>query len=341
MIDLQPSLDQQQIIDSVSGYLQRDYPVDRFQPNKRANAAKALRDGWAGLAQQGFFALAAAEDAGGAGFTMVEEMLAHREFGRSLMSPSLLATTMAVHLAHEAGKPDLLEPLIGGERQVALCNGIGPANIGPACDGTLHLIDSEPGDLLLLPGTEGFALVERNDIDDIQAVTSLDASVALHRGQAKAAPATAFVSSSSTGLTERYALLVTAALVGMAEAARDLAVEHAGVREQFGKLIGSFQGVAHHCADMELRARAARAQTSFAAITLRDGQPNGPFHVNAAMIVAANAAIQNATMAIRVLGAMGFTAECPLHLYLKRSHVYERLCGGTRNRQRELLRLTS
>jgi alkylation response protein AidB-like acyl-CoA dehydrogenase len=332
MIDLRPSPDQQQVIDSVAGYLRRAFPVERFQPGKGNGASE--RSAWRELAQQGFFGLAASEDIGGAGFTVVEEMLAQREMARALLSPGVLAATLAAHVAHAGGQGDLAAEIVAGERVVAMGSEIAPLGSGPLLTGELHLIDSQAGDLILLMTSNGPILIERDSLTAIAEVKGTDETLGLHRAEAQALMPLAQASS----LKDQARLLCAAALVGMAEAARDMAVEHAGMREQFGKLIGLFQGVAHHCADMELRARAARAQTAFAAIALADNRSDAAFHVSSAALVAGDAAIQNATMAIRVLGAMGFTAECALHLYLKRSHLYERLAGGSRENCADLLR---
>jgi alkylation response protein AidB-like acyl-CoA dehydrogenase len=336
VIDLIPDSDQQQIIDSVSGYLAREFPLERLRPAAAGRRVRE-RDRWADLAAQGWFGLGLSPEAGGAGFTVVEEMLAWREFGRFLVSPSILATSLAAHLAQAAGELDLAAALANGETHVALASPAGRLSLGRALSGELHLMDSEPGDLLLAWDETGMALFERAALTDIRAAAPLDGSLTLDRARAEAAPARLFLSFAEAPLRHRANLLLSAGLVGMAEAARDLAVAYAGVRTQFGKLIGSFQAVAHHCADMELRARAARAQTAFAAIALRDGQPHAAFQVPAAAIIAADAAVQNATLAIRVHGAMGYTAECDVHHYLKRAHVFERLNGGARARQAALL----
>lgn len=335
MIDLLPDADQQQIIDSVAGFLGREFPLERLRPKAPTRASE--RDRWSELAEQGWFGLGLPEAAGGAGFTAVEEMLVHREFGRFLATPCLLATTIAAHLASAAGDEALTTALVGGEVTVALAAPIGAVSIGPTVDGEHYLIDSAEPDLLLSWNAGGMALIERGRLANIRHVEAVDGSTLLERAQAKACPARLFVSSEQAPVRRRANLLIAAALVGMAQASRDLAVEYAGVRTQFGKLIGSFQGVAHHCADMELRASAARAQTSFAAVCERDQRPHAAFQVAAAGLVAADAALQNATMAIRVHGAMGFTAECDVHHYLKRAHVLDRVSGGARALQAELM----
>jgi len=336
MIDLLASSEQQQIIDSVVGYLSREFPVERLRPNAAGKRVRE-RDRWGDLAAQGWFGLGVSAEAGGAGFTAVEEMLAYREFGRFLVTPNILAAALAAHLASAAGDLELLGALVNGERLVAMASPAGRLSIGPVVEGELHLMDGEPGDLLLVWDEGGMALLERARLADIRAVASLDGSVRLERGSAREVPARLFLSFADAPLRRRANLLLAAGLVGMAEGARDLAVAYAGVRSQFGKLIGSFQAVAHHCADMEVRARAARAQTAFAAVAERDLRPHAAFQISAAAIVASDAALQNATLAIRVHGAMGYTAECDVHHYLKRAHVFDRLNGGVRARQAELI----
>jgi alkylation response protein AidB-like acyl-CoA dehydrogenase len=336
LIDLRPSSDQQQVIDSVAGYLGREFPLERLQP-KEASKRRSERAAWADLAGQGWFGLGAPEEAGGAGFTVVEEVLAHREFGRFLVSPSVLATAVAVHAAHAAGASELVGPILEGERPVAVASVIGSGTVGRAVSGELHLLDSEDGDLLLVWDAEGVAILDRASLADVRRVEALDGSVALERARAVEARALAYVPAEIAAVRQRANLLAAAQLVGMAEAVRDMAVEFAKVRVQFDKPIGSFQAVAHHCADMELRARAARTQANFAAVAMRDGRPDAPFQISSAAIVAADAAIRNATISIRVHGAMGFTAEGGVHHYLKRAHLFERINGRARLHQNELL----
>jgi alkylation response protein AidB-like acyl-CoA dehydrogenase len=336
MIDLLPSPDQQQIIDSVAGFLAHEFPLERLRPNAVGKHMRE-RDRWLDLAAQGWFGLGVSAEEGGAGFTVVEEMLAYREFGRFLVTPSIMATALAAHLASAAGDLELAASLVNGEAVTAMASPVGRVSIGPTVDGELHLMDSAPGELLLAWDEGGMALVERDRLTGIRPVAPLDGSIQLERAEARAVTARIFLSFAEAPLRRRANLLIAAGLVGMAESSRDLAVAYANVRSQFGKLIGSFQAVAHHCADMELRARAARAQTAFAAVAARDLRPHAAFQVSAAAIIASDAALRNATLAIRVHGAMGYTAECDVHHFLKRAHVFDRLNGGVRARQAELI----
>jgi alkylation response protein AidB-like acyl-CoA dehydrogenase len=295
------------------------------------------RAAWLGLAEQGIFGLAAPEEIGGAGFSLVEDMLVARELGRFLLSPSVLASNLAAQVAATAGDAGLASAIIAGQTRVSFARLTGQSQIGAKIAGELHIIDARPDDLLLGWGDDGMALFDRTGLIDVRSVTPMDGSVGLERGFAQSINARVFIPASTAPMAQRANLLIAAALAGNADASCTLAVAYAKVREQFGKPIGAFQAVAHHCSDMAIRARAALAQTAFAAIIMRDGHSDAELQLASAAIVAADAAINNATIAIRVHGGMGFTAECEVHLYLKRAHLLTHLNGGRRMYQEKLL----
>ena len=190
---------------------------------------------------------------------------------------------------------------------------------------------------MLVWNDAGAALIRRADLKNIAAVEPMDMTITLERGTAKAASPVAFVAATAEPLPLRANLLVSAIMVGMAEAARDLAAEYAKIREQFGKPIGSFQAVAHQCADMAVRAEAAWVQTKFAALAARDRRSDAVFQASAASLLASEAAFRNATLSIRVHGGIGYTADCPVHHYLKRSLLLRRAVGGAQVQGARLL----
>jgi alkylation response protein AidB-like acyl-CoA dehydrogenase len=124
-------------------------------------------------------------------------------------------------------------------------------------------------------------------------------------------------------------LLVSAQLLGIAEATRDLAVSYAKIRNQFGRPIGSFQAVKHHCANMALAAEAVSSMLDMAAIALRDGREDAGFQLAALRLLAPKAALGNARTCIQVHGGIGFSAEASPHHYLKRAHVLRQFVSGT------------
>ncbi|MDQ0909787.1 hypothetical protein QFZ22_005772 [Streptomyces canus] len=129
--------------------------------------------------------------------------------------------------------------------------------------------------------------------------------------------------SRSPRCADPVAVLLTAAeQLGTATRVCELAVQHAGTREQFGQPIGAFQAVKHLCAQMLVRAETARAAVYAAAVTA------DPVDVAAARLLADEAAERGARDCLQVHGGMGFTWECEVQLHLKRAWVRARRAGG-------------
>ena len=117
---------------------------------------------------------------------------------------------------------------------------------------------------------------------------------------------------------ERGALASAAVLLGLGSRCLSMAVEYAGVREQFGRPIGSFQAIKHRCADALLGLHFARPLVWRAAWALAHDEPDAALHVSAARSVAVDASDVAARAALQVHGAIGYTTEYDLHLWMKR-----------------------
>jgi alkylation response protein AidB-like acyl-CoA dehydrogenase len=120
-------------------------------------------------------------------------------------------------------------------------------------------------------------------------------------------------------------------LVGTAEAALDLASAYARTRMQFGRPIGSFQAVKHHCADMLLRVELTRTAALHAAESVADGASTARQRTRAALLArayAADAAYACAATSLQVHGGIGFTWEHTAHLHLKRTQSARHLLGS-------------
>jgi alkylation response protein AidB-like acyl-CoA dehydrogenase len=126
----------------------------------------------------------------------------------------------------------------------------------------------------------------------------------------------------------RLRLIDAAALAGIADAAVEMGVAYAGTREQFGRPIGTFQAVKHHCADMAMAARCARDQVSFAAVALDEGRTDAQLQVECAFLVSASAALESSGRNIQIHGGMGFSDEADPHLLLKRAQLLVAIAGG-------------
>ena len=125
---------------------------------------------------------------------------------------------------------------------------------------------------------------------------------------------------------------IAAAATGLAQSALDAAADYAKEREQFGKPIAQFQGLAFLLADMEAAVTSARA-TYLHAARLRDA--GRPFSKEAAVakLVCTDAAMKVTTDAVQVLGGAGYTQDFPLERYMREAKVTQ-IFEGTNQIQR-------
>ncbi|WP_328500331.1 acyl-CoA/acyl-ACP dehydrogenase [Streptomyces sp. NBC_00457] len=132
-------------------------------------------------------------------------------------------------------------------------------------------------------------------------------------------------------------VLLAAEQVGGAAAALDTAVSYARIRVQYGRPIGSFQGVKHKCADMLTEIESARS-AAYGGLWALDAGDETQTAIAAALAQAfcSEAFTKVAGDSIQVHGGIGFTWEHPAHLYLKRAKSSEVLLG-TPAYHRELL----
>lgn len=326
-MDLLPSPEQQQLIDATSRFLAAKLPLDRFRMANRPPPAEHTM--WRELAELGCFGLGIRSEAGGTDYSIIEEMLVFECFGRFLLSPAVLGTIVAARIAALAEKRELTRSIIGGESRAAVATPISDS-------GQFYLIDADGAELLVLWNSECAYLLGRESAAGIETVTAVDETVTVERARLGTADAIARISCSGEPIDRRASILLAAMLVGIAEATLEMAAEYAKTREQFGRPIGSFQAIKHKCADMALRNEAARALTAFAAVSENEKRPDCAFHAAAAKLLATEAALNNAAANIQIHGAMGYSAECHAHLFLKRAHLLDRL-GGDMIAQRALL----
>ena len=101
---------------------------------------------------------------------------------------------------------------------------------------------------------------------------------------------------------------VAARGVGVAEAALRLATDYARVRKTFGKPICEHQAIQLKLAEMATRARAARLLTLDAAAAFERGE-RSDLEAGMAKYFASEAALENATEALRIHGAYGYSTE--------------------------------
>jgi alkylation response protein AidB-like acyl-CoA dehydrogenase len=122
-------------------------------------------------------------------------------------------------------------------------------------------------------------------------------------------------------LHRRGAFASAAVLLGAADRLISFAREHALEREQFGRPIGSFQAVKHHLANAYVSLNMARPVVYRAAWSLDDDVDASGRDCSLAKAAASDAALQAARVALQIHGALGYTWEHDLHMWMKRVWV--------------------
>jgi alkylation response protein AidB-like acyl-CoA dehydrogenase len=107
----------------------------------------------------------------------------------------------------------------------------------------------------------------------------------------------------------------------------DRAVVYSADREQFGKAIGSFQAVKHLLADCATRLEFARAPLYRAAYTVAVAAERADYAISHAKLATGEAALLAARAAMQVHGAMGYTWECDLHIWMKHTWALDKDWG--------------
>jgi alkylation response protein AidB-like acyl-CoA dehydrogenase len=140
-----------------------------------------------------------------------------------------------------------------------------------------------------------------------------------------------------TLLADRAAAATAALLVGLADRMLSMAAAYAKDRHQFGKPIGSFQAVKHHLANARVALEFARPATYRAAWSLSTAQPALSHDASMAKAMASDAAELAARIALQVHGAIGYTWECDLHFFMKRTWALSRSWGDAATHRRIVL----
>jgi len=272
----------------------------------------------AGFAELGLLGVALPSAVGGAEGSVADLAAGLAAAAEELVPGPVLGTALAGLLLTDVPQAkELLAAVAEGEATVAVLldvlsleDGLSGPVPGAHPDAWL-LVPVDGGHVLLAPGTPGVS---------VEPLAAFDFSRPLARIRLSGVRADLLTLPPAGPLA---AALAAAEAAGVARRCLTAAVEHAKVREQFGKPIGAFQAIKHLCAEMLCRAEAAEALAWDAA----SGQH--PLSVASAAVVALDAAVANAKDCVQVLGGIGFTWEHDAHLYLRRAVALRQWLGGS------------
>jgi alkylation response protein AidB-like acyl-CoA dehydrogenase len=308
-------------------------------------------DLWSRIAELGWPGLLIGEDHGGLGLGLVDMTVVMEEMGRlPLPGPFWSSAVLATIAANRLGADELLPDLASGAKRgtVAVDELAAASDVLAAVRTTA--VATGGGEVTLeglkpvVPDgdTADWIIVVARDADGLAAylvegadalpVPGMDPTRALARLELAGTPARRLgPAGDQTALLQRIvddaAVMLAAELVGASEAAFDLATEYSKQRVQFGRPIGTFQAVKHMAAEMLQDLTLARVGTHYAAWASDTDAPDREVSAAMAKSWVAEAAIAVTGTSIQVHGAVGFTWECPAHLYYKRAKASDLMLG--------------
>jgi len=304
---------------------------------------------WRTLCEMGLAGLAIPEVFGGAGAGAEASAMACEELGRALTPSPLLGSAIvcgSLLLALDDAEVNarLLPGIASGESVAALCwSGQDGVWGDPAVElrdgrlfGTAHyVLNGDTADVLLVVASDGEevgvyeASATSREVTPAMDATRRLATVAFDGVEARRIAGSAGPALEAARAAAQIAL--AAEQVGAAEAALERTVEHAKLREQFGRPIGSFQALKHRMADMYVTVTAARSTAALAA--------EGSLDPTTAMVACSEALQAVTAEMIQLHGGIAITWEHDAHLYFKRAHGAAHLFGTPAARMAQLARL--
>ncbi|MBX9896449.1 MAG: acyl-CoA/acyl-ACP dehydrogenase [Qipengyuania sp.] len=345
-MDFGLSSEQQMLKDAVRRCLADNCPLDHVRA--RADAGSAVSEpAAAALHAMGLSGLMVPEAHGGLGMTLLDAAVVAEELGRAVAPVPFLARSVLAPLAFvlagsDAQRAAWLPAIAAGEARFGVAilgivetrDGSGVLAGEDGLSGTaLFALDFEGANHFIVADDAGrlhLVNAEANGVERV-ALKTIDATRSVGELRFDAVPGESLADDGGAAgrrLRDAGRALLAADSLGAAEVMIEKAVAYAGEREQFGRVIGSFQAVKHMCAEMAARHEPCRALVWYAAHAF-DAVPDE------AALTACHAKSHTgevhrfvARTATEVHGGMGFTDLLGLHYWFKRIGFDRQVLGG-------------
>lgn len=282
---------------------------------------------WRSLSGLDAVGLPVPEDLGGTGLGWRETAVVLEELGRAVAPvPYLGSTVMATAVLLACGEKELLGEVARGEKVAALALPFStPVGswVRPAGVRVTSVADALGADVLLVLTSDGLLAVDASAAERTP-VTSLDQTRPLcditfsGRDGRQIAAGRAATEAVANALLVGGAMLASEQL-GVAEQCLETTVAYVKTRFQFGRAIGSYQGLKHRLADLWVSITQARAAARHAAWCVSTGDADTEIAVAIAQAQCSAVVVKAAEECVQLHGGIGFTWEHPAHLYLKRA----------------------
>ncbi len=281
------------------------------------------------ITDQGVTALSVPEEHGGLGlgdedWIQILEQVGYHGIPDSLSDSAYLGVALLNSLPDECAdfRKEWLEKMVADEARIAISHPVNPL---------VH--DAEIADLVLLWHNDELHATTADKLNT-RLNESIDQSRRLYHvdwtpgEESKLLDAEAGKQIWEDALN-RAALAAAAQLVGLAQCILDQSIDYAAQRKQFGKPIGAFQAVKHHLADVAVQIEFATPVVYRAANAIANNHPRRASFVSHAKLAAGRAARLAARHGIQAHGAMGYTQEADLQMYMKRAWALDGAWGDT------------
>lgn len=351
-------------------FLQKDCPA-AFIRQLYTGDRSQVRPLWQEAAKRGFAAALVPKEFRGAGLKILDVVPILQEVGRALTPGPFVETLgLAIPLVDRLGTPDQkqqwLPEIAAGN--IAVTMGLADPNCaGPSASvtaervqgkegfvltGTLDsVMDADFADLILLAadsqhlgGLTLFMIPANTPGMTVEAFPGLDrtrhhSNVRLENVEVGLNAVLGPLGGGCAPLDDALNMATVAmcgSMVGGAERVVEMAAEYARTRQQYGQIIGKFQGIKHKCSDMLVALENSKSATYYAAWAVSSGEANAAEAVSVAKNFVCQAFSHVSSENIQIHGGIGFTWEHEAHWYLKRAKASEVLLGSPRTHRERL-----
>jgi alkylation response protein AidB-like acyl-CoA dehydrogenase len=306
-VDLDPTAEQQSIIDVFGGLVDRTAPLEQLREHEPVGFSSEL---WAQLVAVGAPGMAVPEADGGAGATLLDVALAVEALGRRLAPAPLIEHTVAARLL--ARCDELSSDVLDGGHVATIA-------LRPARDGVARLVPAGAvantvvalwgDDLVVLDSMPG------------EHVPNLASAPLAHRAlhDARVAVSGARAWQLHADAVDEWRALTAAALTGLGLGALEIGVRYVSEREQFGVPIGSFQSLQHALADVSVALDGAQLLSRKAAWARDVGAEDAAQLAAMAFVFAAEQSQHASERALHFHGGYGFMEEYDIQLFYRRA----------------------
>ena len=287
---------------------------------------------WGDIADLGWLGLHIPEQYGGSGFGLPELVVVVEEMGRALTPGPFVPTVIAGATIDATGSDALKTRLLPGLADGTTLGGVALESDITVRDGratgTAAVLGGGLAHILLLPAGDDLIVVDASAGGVQVAVPpNLDPTRRAARVTLDGAAAEV-IAGGRRALVDLARVIVAAEATGIATECTEQAAAYAKMRVQFGRPIGTFEAVKHHCANMLVASELATGAVWDAARAADEGADQLTYAAAIAAALALAAGDECAQLNTQVHGGIGITWEHDAHLYIRRATALEAFVDG-------------